>query len=351
VILFLLTLSSVYGSCPSWFYNWVLEKENLTLVSENGRPESLVALPDGTFFTSDAESGVLLVNGSSRRKYGNLPTEIVANGIGLDANGNLFVADLSLPGRLYVIDKEERTTLFWNNTFHVRGGLVNAVDIDSKGRKWVTVSTARKDPLVAFQHVMPDGYLVRIDADGTASVVAKDLFFPNEVRLHPSEKFLLVAESSKSRLMKFDIDEDGSLKNKSVYVDLLGAPDGFSFDEEGNVWVSILFNNAISVVCEPNAGVRTTYTPFSETQTENLSAFIQNLKAHRLEPSDLGGLFGPTVQFPTSLTFGGENLDTIYISSLINKVYSFKAPIKGAKRVHWDRWNELKSASSTKDEL
>ena len=96
--------------------------------------------------------------------------------------------------------------------------------------------------------------IVRVDADGTASVAADDLRFPNGTVITPDARTLIVAETLGGRLTAFDLDADGSLSNRRVWAELspvvetedMGellaaggvAPDGTALDAEGCVWAA-----------------------------------------------------------------------------------------------------------------
>jgi sugar lactone lactonase YvrE len=96
--------------------------------------------------------------------------------------------------------------------------------------------------------------IVRVDADGTASVAADDLRFPNGTVITPDARTLIVAETLGGRLTAFDLGADGSLSNRRVWAELspvvdtedMGellaaggvAPDGTALDAEGCVWAA-----------------------------------------------------------------------------------------------------------------
>ena len=96
--------------------------------------------------------------------------------------------------------------------------------------------------------------LIRVDPDGTASVAADDLAFPNGMALFPDGGTLVVAETLGGRLTAFDVGEDGSLSNRRTWAKLsdvpdsddLGeliesggiAPDGIALDAEGAIWAA-----------------------------------------------------------------------------------------------------------------
>jgi sugar lactone lactonase YvrE len=99
----------------------------------------------------------------------------------------------------------------------------------------------------------------RVDPDGTVTVVAEDLRFPNGSVITPDGGTLIVGETWGNRYTAFDIGADGSLTNRRVWAELgpepvgdtvqqlLGqivvAPDGCSLDAEGHIWCADGFGN------------------------------------------------------------------------------------------------------------
>ena len=81
--------------------------------------------------------------------------------------------------------------------------------------------------------------LLLVRADGTASVAAPDLAFPNGVVLAGSGRTLIVAETFGQRLTAFDVAGDGALSGRRIFAALPGcSPDGICIDAEGGVWVA-----------------------------------------------------------------------------------------------------------------
>jgi sugar lactone lactonase YvrE len=80
--------------------------------------------------------------------------------------------------------------------------------------------------------------IVLVGPDGRASVVADKLFFPNGMVITPDGRTLIVGETLGHRLTAFDIQEDGSLRNRRVWAQLPSSvgPDGICLDAEGSVW-------------------------------------------------------------------------------------------------------------------
>jgi sugar lactone lactonase YvrE len=84
------------------------------------------------------------------------------------------------------------------------------------------------------------GVILRVDPDGTASVVARDLDFPNGMAITPDQRTLIVAESVGRRLSAFSLGDDGALSDRRIFADGLdGPPDGICLDAEGGVWTAM----------------------------------------------------------------------------------------------------------------
>ena len=81
--------------------------------------------------------------------------------------------------------------------------------------------------------------LLLVRPDGSVTVAAPDLLFPNGVVLGEDGRTLIVAETFGGRLTAFDVAEDGTLSGRRVFAALPGrAPDGICIDREGAIWVA-----------------------------------------------------------------------------------------------------------------
>lgn len=86
--------------------------------------------------------------------------------------------------------------------------------------------------------------LILVRPDGSASVAAPDLAFPNGVVLGADGRTLIVAETFAARLTAFDVAADGTLGARRVFAALPGrAPDGICIDREGAIWVADAASN------------------------------------------------------------------------------------------------------------
>lgn len=79
--------------------------------------------------------------------------------------------------------------------------------------------------------------IVRVDPDGSVSVAADEIRFPNGTVITPDGATLIVGESYGGCLTAFDVAADGSLSNRRLWAKLKGAvPDGICLDAEGAIW-------------------------------------------------------------------------------------------------------------------
>lgn len=182
------------------------------VVEVAGQPSGLGWLPDGSMVISSMKDHRVL-------RY---------------ANGDLSVlADLS----------------------YLAGGLLNDLVTDDAGRTYV--GNFGFDLMGGGAAASAD--LVLVDLDGTVSVVASDMRFPNGMVITPDGSKLIVGETLGNRYSAFDIGEDGSLSNRTSWAEfgavaqgddlgeLLGqivvAPDGCALDGEGCIWAADAMGN------------------------------------------------------------------------------------------------------------
>ncbi|MBP2365095.1 SMP-30/gluconolactonase/LRE family protein [Pseudonocardia parietis] len=130
------------------------------------------------------------------------------------------------------------------------GGHVNDMVVDGQGRAYVGDFGFDLMGGAPFR----TANLTRVDPDGTVSVAAEDLMFPNGSVITPDGKTLIVGETFGNRISAFDIGSDGELGPRRDWAHfgtlpdtddvatLVGAasigPDGNCLDADGAVWVA-----------------------------------------------------------------------------------------------------------------
>jgi sugar lactone lactonase YvrE len=130
------------------------------------------------------------------------------------------------------------------------GGHANDMVVDGAGRAYIGNFgfdlTGGDQPRAAA--------LLRVDPDGTVTVAADGLHFPNGAVLTPDGSTLVVAETLGARFSAFSVAGDGTLHDWRVWAqlaempppgpldrvlaDLAVAPDGCTLDAEGHIWAA-----------------------------------------------------------------------------------------------------------------
>jgi sugar lactone lactonase YvrE len=115
---------------------------------------------------------------------------------------------------------------------------------------------------------LDEARLLRVDPDGSVSVAAEGLVFPNGSVI-TEESTLIVSETFGNRMSAFDIAADGALANRRTWAEFgaetgereLGeilakvvvAPDGCCLDAEGALWVADAVGHRVLRVGEGGA--------------------------------------------------------------------------------------------------
>ena len=142
-------------------------------------------------------------------------------------------------------------------------------------------------------------------------IVASSISFTNEVRVDAKGEWLYVAETARGRILRYRIAADGALFGREVFGPAKlrddAIIDGIAFDSAGNLWITELTRHSIWLITPQGRG----HLVFEDPQ-------------------------GAVWQHPTSIAFGGPDLMTAYIGSLVmKKLGTFRVPEAGAEMVHW----------------
>lgn len=135
------------------------------------------------------------------------------------------------------------------------------------------------------------GGLFRLNPDGTATQLVDDIATSNGPCFSPDGRTFYFADSTRQTIWAFDYDTaTGTPRNRRVFADLraLGtAPDGATVDAEGHLW----------------------------------SALVRSRTIARFDPAGrIVMQFEFPVRYPTSLAFGGPDLDVLYVTSISKSV-------------------------------
>ncbi len=295
------------------------------------RPEDVVVSRGGRVWLSDQASAAaeVLPDGSLNRvgDAGGSP-----NGINMDREGRIIIANVggldgdSGTGPVQRLNTETgEVEVLADSVDGIPLVASNYPHIDSQGRIWVTHSTSRSGEN-AFSGP-PDGFLFRIEADGSTTMLAAEIEFANGITLDRAEQHAYVCSTTGCNVLRFPINADGTLGPREQYGPLLGKSvadlaamrplnaeqrgelgltDGCGFDQEGNLWVTLPMSNKV-VAITPDGGVETI----------------------------IADLEGVIMQAPTNVSWGGEDMRDLYIGSIRSDyVVHARSPVPGEPLIH-----------------
>ncbi|MBS0639818.1 MAG: SMP-30/gluconolactonase/LRE family protein [Proteobacteria bacterium] len=171
--------------------------------------------------------------------------------VGLDGKAETIVTVPNIPsglgwlpdGALLIVSMNDKKLMRLQNgqlVVHgdlsaIAGGPCNDMVVDAQGRAYVGNFGYER---FKGEDARP-AKLARVDPDGSVSVAADDMLFPNGSVITPDGKRLIVGESMGNRLTAFDIGVDGGLSNRHVWAETPGVvPDGICLDADGAIWVA-----------------------------------------------------------------------------------------------------------------
>lgn len=131
----------------------------------------------------------------------------------------------------------------------------------------------------------PAGALFRLDPDGTTCEVFGDVVISNGLEWSPDGTLAYYIDTPTQTIAMFDYDRIHGLANRRTFVDIdpgIGRPDGLTVDAEGGVWVALSTGQVVR-----------RYAPDG-----SLSEVVE-----------------VPAQKVTACTFGGENLDELFITT------------------------------------
>lgn len=312
------------------------------------RPECILAEPDGTVWTADAR-GVMRIapdgaqtlirqqqperssalDASSLIMGGSLP-----NGIAFDRDGHILIANFGTDA-IELMTRDGRSRTLHDTIDGQPLGKTNFVLADSKGRIWFTVTTRLQPWTRSINEKAPDGYVGLIDERGIR-IVADGFVGTNEIRLDANEEWLYVVESNARRISRLRVAADGSCSGREVFgpSNLGGIPDGFAFDGFGNLWITLIMAERL-VALTPEGEL---LTLLDDGNPAAIQAFDEHFYAGTMTPEIMATCKGTLAPWMASLTFGGADLRTVYLGSLMGTTLAtFRSPVAGQPMAHWQQ--------------
>ena len=306
--------------------NFTLSSGDLSIFGSGlTRPECVRADQEGVWASDDRGGIARVTQNGVAELCGQGVYE--PNGYSRTSDGAFIVAGLK-DNKVFRIERSGRVSVVLDQFEGKPLGTVNTAWSDTQGRIWVSMMT-RQERWYQALNTKPDGYILLIE-HGRARIVADDLHLTNEIKVHPNGQHLYGVETLGKRVFRFAIGANGDLGQKEIFgpADLgHGAlPDGFIFDAEGNIWVTVVSRNGIVVVSSDGES----HTIYEEPNLAAVDTMVTALQQKTATTEHLVACAGGKLNLPTSLSFGGTDGRTVYVGSLgLPHLVTFKSPVAG----------------------
>jgi len=190
-------------------------------------------------------------------------------------------------------DQKNLSTILFQKVEHIVSNMrFNDGRCDRVGRFWV--STMVQDMSLAA----PVGILYCLSHSEKFIKKEKGLITGNGLSFSPDGKRLYLSDSHPKvqKIWTYNLDEEGNLSNKKVFVDMTqfpGRPDGAAVDVDGCYWI-----------CANDAGQLLKFTPSGKLDRQIALPFEK----------------------PSMCSFGGRDMDMLFITSIIPKSHKNDDP-------------------------
>lgn len=343
---------------PNPLDGFTVDRASLSFVGQDlQRPECILAERDGTLWAADARGGVTRIAPDGKQSFigqradtrfathaaataeafeekftqGTLP-----NGMAFAANGDILISNFGTD-LLEVMTRDGQTRTLYDRIDGQPIGKVNFVLRDSKDRIWLTVSTRVNPWTTAAASRVRDGYIAVVEGS-SIRVVAEGFYFTNEIRLDAKEEWMYIVETTGPRISRMRVVEGAggvALTDREVFgpANLGGYPDGIAFDAHGNLWCTLVMVDQL-IALTPQGDKRLL---LDDGNPEASAALISKMESGTVTAEDMRRAHGTVAPWMASITFGGPDLRTVYLGSLLGtRIPSFRSPVAGLPMVHWN---------------
>lgn len=215
-----------------------------------------------------------------------------SNGLYFDNEGNLL-ACADEDSHLWKIDEGRNVEILVADFNGKRLNGPNDLWVDRKGGIYITDPYYQRPYWQRTEKEIVEERVYYL-APGTKDlrIVANNLEKPNGIIGTPDGKTLYVADIGAGKTWSYSIAKDGSLSNKTLFVNL--GSDGMTIDEQGNIYLT----------------------------GDGVSVF--NSKGEQIEHIAIDR------DWTANVTFGGEDHRTLFITAM-NSVFTLEMNVKGAR--------------------
>lgn len=310
-----------------------------TLGHDLMRPECVLATRQGDLYVSHRGAGITRIYANGRQQVIGAHAQLeghdfIPNGFCMLPGGDFLIANIGEAGGVWGMTAKGELSPFLREVDGVALAAANFVLRDDLGRVWITVSTRMLPRFLSYRRNVADGFIVLADDKG-ARIVADGLSFTNEVRIGDAGSSLYVSETFGRRISKFSIGPDGALRSRTTFAEFgYGAfPDGIAFDAEQALWVTSIVSNRLYRISRDGE----VQTVLEDSDAGHVTWVEAALHQGKMDREHFYTIKSEMLKNVTSLAFGGPDLKTIYLGSVMgDRLVSLRTAVPGVPMSHWD---------------
>jgi sugar lactone lactonase YvrE len=111
-----------------------------------------------------------------------------------------------------------------------------------------------------------------------------------------------------------------------------GYPDGIAFDSFGNLWCTLVMVDQLIALTPQGDPLLL----LDDGDPAASRALLARMASGQVSAEDMSRARGTVAPWMASVTFGGPDLRTVYIGSLLGtRIPYFQSPVPGLPMVHW----------------
>lgn len=176
-------------------------------------------------FATQGTIGMVAPDGTASL-FVTLPDGSIGNGIRIDDQGNLYIADYTNHNVLQINPQTKSVSVYMHND---EMNQPNDLAICQDGTLFASDPNWKEGT----------GNLWRIDTDGSSVLLEDKMGTTNGVEVSPDEKTLYVNESVQRKVWAYDLDPEKNISNKRLIHEFPDfGMDGMRCDTEGNLYVT-----------------------------------------------------------------------------------------------------------------
>jgi gluconolactonase len=275
----------------------VTQADEIQVVSDVLGPEGPLYI-DGNLYYVGWVSNTLSKWDGKRTTVLNKTPGCGHNGLALTKQKTFLLACTDDPGAILELDMTGKQLRRWDGDSNGRkfNGGINDIAVTANGGAYATVFGPYADPPIPTSVI---GKILYLAPGGKEWIeVADDLNYANGIGISPDQRTLYVSQTVSNSMLKFTVNTDGTLNNRSNFALLnvlvpnknhspwLG-PDSMKIDSKGNIYVAQWFGGKILKISpegkllhvfEIAAGDGTTNVAFGKNEDELYVTVVKDPK-------------------------------------------------------------------------